>query len=384
MDFHVDVPAMRGKIGSRTYYACLMPLSAIPNLFKFTDWIGFTPEDRVQRILNEKRVPDLKNYILDNDEDYLFSAITASYKTPPVFEPKNGEGAESNIGILKLKLGDELIINDGQHRCAGIAAALKENPEIGDHTIAVLLFNYESKERVQQMFSDLNRFVVKTSKSLDVLYDKRDKISAATIAFLDQVPLFKALTEKDDFFVALQVHQAVHAGGALRRQPRAAQGQGERRRDRQRQPAQVLLGGGDKAHAGLELGVHRAQDGRRAACGEDRFAFNRSARSRRPRCGDDEGSGLASASRRSRFDRLVQAKQGLGECVHHRQLGRLEPSGACRDQGVHQGQAPDGAHGRRKARPGAAGGRIGQQAEEAPRGASFLRVGVCNTSSATT
>jgi DNA sulfur modification protein DndB len=198
MDFHVDVPAMRGKIGNRTYYACLMPMSAIPNLFKFTDWIGFTPEDREQRILNEKRVPDLRDYILDNDEDYLFSAITASYKTPPVFVPMNGEDGESNIGTLKLKLGDELIINDGQHRCAGIAAALKENPNIGDHTIAVLLFNYESKERVQQMFSDLNRFVVKTSKSLDILYDKRDKISAATIAFLDQVPLFKALTEKDD------------------------------------------------------------------------------------------------------------------------------------------------------------------------------------------
>ena len=97
-----------------------------------------------------------------------------------------------------MKLGDELIINDGQHRCAGIAAALRENPKIGDHTIAVLLFNYESKERVQQMFSDLNRFVVKTSKSLDILYDKRDKISAATLAFLDQVPLFHKLTEKDD------------------------------------------------------------------------------------------------------------------------------------------------------------------------------------------
>ena len=48
------------------------------------------------------------------------------------------------------------------------------------------------------MFSDLNRFVVKTSKSLDVLYDKRDKISAATIAFLDQVPLFEKLTEMTD------------------------------------------------------------------------------------------------------------------------------------------------------------------------------------------
>jgi len=38
----VHVPAMRGKMGSRTYYACLMPLSAIPNMFKFTDWRGKT------------------------------------------------------------------------------------------------------------------------------------------------------------------------------------------------------------------------------------------------------------------------------------------------------------------------------------------------------
>jgi DNA sulfur modification protein DndB len=195
---YVHVPAMRGRIGSRTYYACLMPMSAIPNLFKFTDWAGFTPEDREQRVLNEKRVPELRDYINENDEDYIFSSITASYKSAPVFDPApNGNGMDGAIGVLKLKLGDELIINDGQHRCAGIAEALKDNPNIGDHTISVLLFPWESKERVQQMFSDLNRFVQKTSKSLDILYDKRDKISAATLASLDQVPVFRDLTDKD-------------------------------------------------------------------------------------------------------------------------------------------------------------------------------------------
>src|SRR5438094_6142210 len=99
--------------------------------------------------------------------------------------------------ILKLKLGDELIINDGQHRCAGIAAALKENPSIGDYTIAVLLFPYESRERVQQMFSDLNRFVVKTSKSLDILYDKRDPISQVTMRIAEIVPVFQGMLDKD-------------------------------------------------------------------------------------------------------------------------------------------------------------------------------------------
>jgi len=187
---------MRGQLGSRTYYACLMPMSAVPNLFKFTDWAGFTPEDREQRVLNEKRVPDLRDYILDNEDDYLFSSITASYKSDPVYEElRNGDGS---LGVLKLKLGDDLIINDGQHRAAGISAALKENPAIGEHTISVLLFPYESKDRVQQMFSDLNRFVQKTSKSLDILYDKRDPISTATLEAMEELPVFRDLTDKDN------------------------------------------------------------------------------------------------------------------------------------------------------------------------------------------
>ena len=46
------------------------------------------------------------------------------------------------------------------------------------------------------MFTDLNRHVVKTSKSLDVLFDKRDPVSIATMFALDKVPVFKELTEK--------------------------------------------------------------------------------------------------------------------------------------------------------------------------------------------
>jgi DNA sulfur modification protein DndB len=194
---YVHVPAMRGKMGKRTYYACLMPLSAIPNLFKFTDWADFTPEDREQRVLNQKRVPDLAAYMLENEDDYLFASITASYKTEPIYAPLQSD-SESSIGTLKLKLGDELIINDGQHRCAGIAQAIKQNPALGDHTISVLLFPYESRDRVQQMFSDLNRFVVKTSKSLDILYDRRDPVSIATMFALDKVEVFRELTEKED------------------------------------------------------------------------------------------------------------------------------------------------------------------------------------------
>jgi hypothetical protein len=48
------------------------------------------------------------------------------------------------------------------------------------------------------MFVDMNRYVQKTSKSLDILFDQRDDYAMATRAFLDRVPLFKELTETED------------------------------------------------------------------------------------------------------------------------------------------------------------------------------------------
>ena len=103
-----------------------------------------------------------------------------------------------DIGTLKIRLGDELTINDGQHRCAAIVEAVKKNPALAEQMISVLLFPWESTGRVQQMFTDLNRHVVKTSKSIDVLFDKRDPISIATMFSIDKVPVFKEYTEKVD------------------------------------------------------------------------------------------------------------------------------------------------------------------------------------------
>ena len=197
----IRVPAMRGKMGSRTFYSCLMPMKGVPQFFKFTNWAGISAEDREQRVLNDKRVPDLASYIAENEDDYLFSAITASYKSEPRFEPF-AEGQD--IGVLVLQLGDELIINDGQHRAAGIVRALENGVPIDRDSISVLLFPWESTGRVQQMFSDLNRYVTKTSKSLDILFDKRDDVAAATLAVIEKVPVFRELTDKESVSLSVK------------------------------------------------------------------------------------------------------------------------------------------------------------------------------------
>src|SRR5213593_88764 len=144
----VSFPAMVGQIGQRTYYSCLMKLNAVPKMFTFRDWVEFTPEDREQRILNKKRVPDIAKYILDNEDGYIFASITASYKCEVKFTPSDGNG----LGSLEMEFEDaNFVINDGQHRCAAITQAIKENPAIGEETISVLLYPYENRERVQQM-----------------------------------------------------------------------------------------------------------------------------------------------------------------------------------------------------------------------------------------
>lgn len=198
----VSFPAMRGTMGGRQYYATVLSLAEVPRLFKFNDWEQCTPELRAQRVLNKSRVPDIAKYILDNEDGYLFSSIAASYSSEVNFIPSD---TNPDIGTLEMELENiEFIINDGQHRCAAIATALKENPAIGKDRISVLLFATENLERLQQMFSDLNRFAHKTSKSLDILYDHRDNLSALTMDVSEEVEVFKGMIDKEKITIPLR------------------------------------------------------------------------------------------------------------------------------------------------------------------------------------
>lgn len=190
----VKFPAMRGKMGLREYYVAMVPLSAVPKLFTFDDWASLSPEQRAQRKLSTKRVPEITRYILEHEDDWVFSSLTASFNADETFTPSDVDG---DLGTLELPLTGEFLINDGQHRRAAIVEALKENKTLEDQTISVVFFREEDIERNQQMFSDLNRTVQKTSRSLDILYDHRDPMNEITMDVLGAVPVFKGRVEKE-------------------------------------------------------------------------------------------------------------------------------------------------------------------------------------------
>jgi DNA sulfur modification protein DndB len=172
----------------------MCPLRLIPRLFLF-DEEELMPELRAQRTLNRGRVPEIARYITDNSKDYVFSALTASVDADVHFGSFEPDGAGERIGLLTIPMSARFVINDGQHRRAAIEQALRDKPELGDETIAVVLFLDVGLDRCQQMFADLNRYAIRTDRSLGVLYDHREEVSQIVRRVVFDLPLFRGLVD---------------------------------------------------------------------------------------------------------------------------------------------------------------------------------------------
>lgn len=178
--FSYVFPAIRGVQAGREYYVSMCPLRLLRRLFVFDD-DELVPELRAQRTLNKARVPEIARYVVENPDNYTFSAITVSVDGDVKFDPVASDGPTNfRMGSLTVSMEAKFIVNDGQHRRAAIVQALDAAPDLGDETIAVVFFMDRGLERCQQMFADLNRHAVKPSASLGVLYDHRS--AAANIA----------------------------------------------------------------------------------------------------------------------------------------------------------------------------------------------------------
>lgn len=81
--------------------------------------------------------------------------------------------------------------------------------QLAEDTISVVVLPDGGLERSQQIFSDLNRTVHKTSKSLDILFDHRLPINRITMACVEEVPLFEDRIDKER--VSLSVRSAKFA-----------------------------------------------------------------------------------------------------------------------------------------------------------------------------
>lgn len=192
--FEYVFPAIRGIQASREYYVSMCPMRLLPKIFLF-DEEELVPELRAQRLINKSRLPEMTRYITANPDTYVFSAITVSVDAEARFDSIAEEGDANRVGMLHIPMSARFIINDGQHRRAAMERALRDKPDLGDETIAVVFFLDPGLERCQQMFADLNRYAIRPSKSLSILYDHRDYTAQLTKALIAKSPAFRDLVE---------------------------------------------------------------------------------------------------------------------------------------------------------------------------------------------
>jgi len=171
--------------------------ATVSNHFKFDTDPAIPPNLRSQRKIRDSRVPKITSYILDNPDNYIFSAITVSVDKQIKFEPEPRIGSESDIGRILIPSSAKILVNDGQHRCAAIRSACEQDERIGSEKIAVVVFEDRGLKRSQQMFADLNKHAVKPTKSLGLLYDHRDTFARFIVNLVKDVDIFYNRTEME-------------------------------------------------------------------------------------------------------------------------------------------------------------------------------------------
>lgn len=186
-------PAVKGYQAGKEYFICMVPLGLLSRIF-VADNSDVGPEYRAQRKLNEHRIPEIRDYILNNRDSYVFSALAASVDGKMTYV---SVGDNENTGLLEIDMNASFLINDGQHRKAAIDAALQEDETLADETISVVMYKDQGLRRSQQMFTDLNKHAVTTSKSLNALYESKDQNAVITKNVINTIDFLRKYTDKE-------------------------------------------------------------------------------------------------------------------------------------------------------------------------------------------
>ena len=189
-------PALRGIQAGHEFFVAMCPMRLLPKIFVF-DEDEIPPELRAQRTLNRQRVPFIARYLVENRDNYVISALTASVDSSVRFKEESEVGSGTSIGTLLIPMDARLLINDGQHRRAAIEEAIRECPDLRDDHVPVLFFIDKGLTRSQQMFTDLNRHAVRPSDSISTLYDQRDPSSELARYVAMSVDGFRGMTEME-------------------------------------------------------------------------------------------------------------------------------------------------------------------------------------------
>lgn len=204
------LPALRGVFGDWVFYTCLMPLRELASRVDYAKDLQKSKNlsEMIQRELKKGRAEEIASYLETQKQRFFNSLVIAVYggrplwhdigefssNLPEVSIERIPEQALSSFGLLLFTGEERMFAIDGQHRLAGIKAAVAKNDEIGDEEAAVIFVAHENTpkglERTRRLFTTLNKTARPVSKGEIIALDEDDVMAIIARWMVENHPFF--------------------------------------------------------------------------------------------------------------------------------------------------------------------------------------------------
>ncbi|WP_422491065.1 DNA sulfur modification protein DndB [Endozoicomonas sp. ALE010] len=203
------VPALKAKMGDWTYYITKMKFGEVAKQVELAEEIHPNKEldQLIQRELSG-RVTDMTEFLLNEKQRFYGSLVVAIYNGNPQFHPirideQHGivDKVNHSFGLLQMDGSQTYFALDGQHRLESIKNAVKENVDLKNEEISVLIIKHdETKDgmvRTRRLFTKLNRYAKPTDQKTNIAIDEDDCVAITTRRMVRELDAIKKLIKID-------------------------------------------------------------------------------------------------------------------------------------------------------------------------------------------
>ena len=201
-------PALRSRMGDWYYYVTTLPFREVAERVRPATELVTTRDmsEWIQRGIVEERARKIANYLMTRPQHFFPGIVVGVFLGEPTWyeidvednvvlsDPAIDPSAQYSLGLLELDGTEQLYAIDGQHRIAGIRAALEQldthesiehRDRLANEDLAVLFVsaNIEREgqlERVRRLFTTLNKEAKKVSTAEIVALDEDDAAAIVT------------------------------------------------------------------------------------------------------------------------------------------------------------------------------------------------------------
>lgn len=203
------LPALRGVMGNRPYYSCLMSFNELARRVRYANKVhqNESLSDMIQRVLDERRSEEIARYLSDVPERFFNSLVVATYGGDPNWHPlsdvnsRNDESLNNlseetieSVGFLTLNGDERLFAVDGQHRLSGIKRVVNDGENSEHDEVSVIFVEHEETpdglQRTRRLFTTLNKTARPVRKGEIIALDEDDVMAICARRLVENTALF--------------------------------------------------------------------------------------------------------------------------------------------------------------------------------------------------